>query len=56
MSGCPLDFFFFSRNIIPMFSRLQNLTFIKKKPKNNKNERKDNVVRECFRFLPKNNF
>jgi hypothetical protein len=28
--GVPLDFSFFSRNIIPMFTRLQNLTFIKK--------------------------
>jgi hypothetical protein len=26
----PLDFFFFPRNIIPMFTRLQNLTFAKK--------------------------
>jgi len=25
-------------------------------PKNNKKERKENVVRECFRLLPKNSF
>jgi len=28
--GVPLDFSFFPRNIIPMFTKLQNLTFAKK--------------------------
>ena len=28
--GVPLDFSFFPRNIIPMFARLQNLSFVKK--------------------------
>jgi hypothetical protein len=30
--------------------------FCQKIPKNNKKERKDDVVQEYFRFLPKNNF
>jgi len=31
-----------------MFTMLQNLSFVKKIPKNNKKERKDDVVREYF--------
>jgi len=39
------DFLFFSK-----------FKFCQKMPKNNKKERKENVVRKYFGFLPKNSF